>query len=105
MAEIVPSTEVLGTLFRASLLGAWLAAEWLGSTLEGVTFGLRNVLDELRTLTQITEPMTLVDSRANSLFWRQMLADIQSMPVVRTHVGQQAAALGAAAFAGVDARV
>jgi xylulokinase len=80
-------------------------ADLLRSTLEGISLGLRNVLDELRALTRVEEPLTLVGGGANSPFWRQMNADIYHMTVVQTKAGQQAAALGAAAVAGVGAGI
>ena len=76
-------------------------ADLLRATMEGIAFGLRNVLDELRRLTPIAPPLTLVGGGANSLLWRQLYADVYDMSVVRTCAGQQAAALGAAAVAGV----
>lgn len=78
-------------------------ADLLRAAMEGIALGLRNVLDELRGLAQVTEPLTLVGGGANSAFWRQIYADVYHMRVVRTRAGQQAAALGAAVLAGVGA--
>ena len=80
-------------------------ADLLRASMEGVALGLRNVLDELRKLTPIAEPLTLVGGGANSLFWRQIYADVYHRAVVRTRAGQQAAALGAAAVAAVGAGI
>jgi xylulokinase len=80
-------------------------ADLLRATSEGIALGLRSVLDELRALTQVAEPLTLVGGGAKSPFWRQMFADTYGMPVVRTRAGQQAAALGAAAVAGVGSGI
>lgn len=76
-------------------------ADLLRAAMEGVALGLRNVLDELRGLTPVKEPLTLVGGGANSRFWRQVYANVYHLSVVRTRAGQQAAALGAAAVAGV----
>jgi len=76
-------------------------ADLLRAAMEGVALGLRNVLDELRALAPVGAPLTLVGGGANSPFWRQIYADVYHMSVVRTRAGQQAAALGAAAVAGV----
>ncbi len=76
-------------------------ADLLRGAMEGVSLGLRCVLDELRALTDVAEPLTLVGGGANSALWRQIYADVYHLPVVRTAAGQQAAALGAAALAGV----
>ncbi|MDD2600455.1 MAG: FGGY family carbohydrate kinase [Kiritimatiellae bacterium] len=76
-------------------------ADLLRAAMEGIAFGLRGVLDELRAMTQVAEPLTLVGGGANSLFWRQIYANVYHMSVVRSNAGQQAAALGAAVIAGV----
>jgi xylulokinase len=76
-------------------------ADLLRAAMEGIALGLRNVLDELRKLAPVAEPLTLVGGGANSPLWRQIYANVYDMPVVRTRAGQQAAALGAAAVAGV----
>jgi len=76
-------------------------ADLLRATLEGIAMGLRNVLDELRRLTPVAEPLTLVGGGANSPFWRQIYADVYNIRVERRKAGQQAAALGAAAVAAV----
>lgn len=80
-------------------------ADMLRAAMEGISMGLRNVLEELRSLTQVAAPLTLVGGGAQSAFWRQIYADVYHMPVVRTRAGQQAAALGAAALAGVGAGI
>ena len=80
-------------------------ADLLRAAMEGIALGLRNVLDELRRLTPVAAPLALVGGGANSLLWRQIYADVYDMPVIRTRSGQQAAALGAAAVAGVGVGV
>jgi len=80
-------------------------ADLLRATLEGIALGLRNVLDELRALTQVAQPLTLVGGGANSSFWRKIYANVYNVSVVRTSAGQQAAALGAAAIAAVGAGI
>lgn len=74
-------------------------ADLLRAAMEGVALGLRNVLDELRRLTPVAEPLTLVGGGANSPFWRQIYSDVYNSRVERRKAGQQAAALGAAAVA------
>lgn len=71
------------------------------SVMEGIAFGLRGALDSLRALVPVAEPLTLVGGGAKSALWRQIYADVYGLRVVRTEIGQQAAALGAAAVAGV----
>ena len=76
-------------------------ADILRSVLEGISMGLRTVLDELCSLASVNKPLTLVGGGANSSFWRNIYANVYHIPVVRTEIGQQAAALGAAVIAGV----
>lgn len=95
--------EVRGAFINLDLRHS--RADLLRSTMEGISLGLYNVLEELQALVQVAEPLTLVGGGANSDFWRQIYADVYHMPVVRTRAGQQAAALGAAAIAGVGAGI
>ena len=95
--------EVRGAFINLDLRNS--RADLLRATMEGISLGLRNVLEELQALVQVAAPLTLVGGGANSDFWRQIYADVYRMPVVRTHAGQQAAALGAAAIAGVGAGI
>ena len=75
--------------------------DMIRAVMEGIAFGLRGALDSLRALVPVAEPLTLVGGGAKSALWRQIYADVYGMRVVRTEIGQQAAALGAAAVAGV----
>jgi xylulokinase len=76
-------------------------ADLIRSAMEGVAFGLRVALDELRRLANVADEMTVVGGISRSKLWRQMLADIYQMNIVKTNIDQQAAALGAAALAAV----
>lgn len=71
------------------------------ATMEGVAFGLRTALDALRRLVPVEEPLILVGGGAKAPLGRQIYADVYGLRVVRTTIGQQAAALGAAVVAGV----
>ena len=71
------------------------------AVMEGVAFGLRQALDALRTLVPVADPLILVGGGAKAPLWRQIYADVYGLRVVRTSIGQQAAALGAAVVAGV----
>ena len=75
------------------------------SVMEGVALGLRQVLDELRSLTPIADEMMVVGGSSRSRLWRQIFADVYQMEIVKTNIDQQAAALGAAALAAVGAGI
>ena len=71
--------------------------------MEGISMGLRVLLDELGRLTTLGDEMLLVGGGARSELWRQIYADVYNLRVVKTNIDQQAAALGAAAIAAVGA--
>jgi len=74
-------------------------ADVLRSCLEGIAFDLRASLEVLREHAALRPDMLMVGGGANSTVWRQIFADIFNMAITRTTVGQDAAALGAAALA------
>ena len=76
-------------------------ADMVRAVMEGVAFGLRQALDGLREKVCVAEPLVLVGGGAKPPLWRQIYADIYGADVVRSPVGQQCAALGAAALAAV----
>ena len=87
---------------RGAFLGLSLShgrAHMVRSVMEGIGFGLRVALDALRELTDVSDEMTIVGGGSKSPVWRQILADIFGIKIVKTSVDQQAAALGAAALA------
>ncbi len=89
---------------RGAFLGLTLEhtrVDMVRATLEGICMGLKTALDVLASMTGIQDEMILVGGGAKSAFWRQMLADVYGMRVLKTTVDQQAAALGAAALAAV----
>ncbi len=89
---------------RGALLGLDLRhtqADVIRATLEGIALNLRLVLDELRRLGEVADEMVVVGGASRSRLWRQILADALQVAIVKTHVGQEAASLGAAAVAAV----
>lgn len=89
-------------LTRGGFIGLTLGhtrAHLARAVLEGVAMGLRLALDELRRRMEVSNEMLLVGGGGNSPLWRQILADVLRLQIVRTNVGQQAATLGAAALA------
>jgi xylulokinase len=89
---------------RGAFLGLDLGhtqADVVRATLEGIALNLRLVLDELRRLGEVGQEMVVVGGASRSPLWRQILADALQIDIVKTNVGQDAGALGAAAVAAV----
>ena len=89
---------------RGAFLGLDLGhtqADVVRATLEGIALNLRLVLDELRRLGEVAGDMVVVGGGSRSPLWRQILADALQVNIVKTNVGQEAGALGAAAVAAV----
>ncbi|MBD3307780.1 pentose kinase [candidate division KSB3 bacterium] len=89
---------------RGAFLGLDLGhtqADLIRAAMEGIAMGLRLALDELKTLTQLSQEILVVGGGSQSALWRQMYADVYNMRIIKTNIGQQAAALGAAAIAAV----
>lgn len=91
-----------GPNVRGALVGLDLShtqADIIRAGLEGIAFGLRIALDELRRLTTVRNEMLLFGGGAKSPLWRQIFADIYNCTVVKSNIDQETAALGAAALA------
>ena len=91
---------------RGAFLGLDLGhtqADVIRATLEGIALNLRLVLDELARLGKVGSDMVVVGGGSRSPLWRQILADALQVNIVKTNVGQEAGALGAAAVAAVAA--
>jgi xylulokinase len=89
---------------RGAFLGLDLGhtqADILRATLEGIALNLRLVLDALRRFGNVGPDMVVVGGGSRSPLWRQILADTLQVDIVKTNVGQEAGALGAAAVAAV----
>ena len=71
------------------------------AALEGVAFGLKTALDELRRSVDVAAPLLLVGGGAKAQLPRSIYADVFGLAVAKDPIGQQCAALGAAALAGV----
>jgi xylulokinase len=72
--------------------------------LEGVAFAFRHHVDVLRELGVRAERVNLTGGGASSALWRQIIADVLALPVVRKD-HRSGAALGAAFAAGMGAGV
>ncbi len=76
-------------------------ADVIRAAMEGIAMGLRQALDVLRGLTSLCNEMVVVGGGSRSRLWRQILADVYNIPIVKTNIDQQTAALGAMAVAAV----
>lgn len=91
---------------RGAYLGLDLGhnrADLIRATMEGIAMEMRMALNELHKKMTISEGMLVVGGGSRSPLWRQIYADLYKMPIIKTNIDQQAAALGAAALAGVGA--
>ena len=74
-------------------------AHMIRAVMEGAAWGLKSSLAVLRETVRTEEEITLVGGGSRSALWRQILADVLDVRILKTPVDQQAAALGAAALA------
>jgi len=91
---------------RGAYLGLDLGhnrADLIRATMEGIAMEMRMALNELHKKMTISEGMLVVGGGSRSPLWRQIYADLYKMPIIKTNIDQQAAALGAAVLAGVGA--
>jgi xylulokinase len=74
------------------------------AVMEGVTFALKQALDISLELGGQVEAVIASGGGAESIVWRQIMADIFGLPLYQSHITEQAA-VGAALVAGVGAGV
>ncbi|MCX6053447.1 MAG: FGGY-family carbohydrate kinase [Chloroflexi bacterium] len=91
---------------RGAYLGLDLGhnrADMIRATMEGIAMEMRMALDELHKKMTIKEGILVVGGGSRSPLWRQIYADLYKLPIIKTNIDQQAAALGAAILAGIGA--
>jgi xylulokinase len=76
-------------------------AEMARSVLEGVALNLRIILEALREQGAAIDALRLIGGGARSALWRQILADVLNVRILRPQLLVEATALGAAVAAGV----
>ena len=89
---------------RAAFVGLTMAhgrAEMARATLEGVAFNLRIILDAFRQQQAPIRELRLIGGGARSPLWRQILADVFNLPILRPKLLVEATSLGAAIAGGV----
>ncbi|MFW6189116.1 MAG: xylulokinase [Planctomycetota bacterium] len=91
-------------LARGAFVGLTRAhgrAEVARAVLEGVALNLRIILDALRGQGIEIDRMRLIGGGAQNAAWRQILADVYGLPLLRPARTREATALGAAVAGGV----
>ncbi len=96
-SSLDPSQNVRGAFVHLDLGST--QADLCRAAVEGIAMSQAVALRTLESLTSLSEELLAVGGGARSDFWMQMYADMYTRKVVRSQVGQQAAALGAAAAA------
>ena len=71
------------------------------ATLEGVAFNLRIILDAFRQQRAPISALRLIGGGARSPLWRQILADVFNLPLLKPDLLVEATSLGAAIAGGV----
>ena len=89
---------------RAAFVGLSMAhgrAEMARAVLEGVAFNLRLILNVFQELGVGLTALRLIGGGARSAAWRQILADVFNLPILRPKLLVEATSLGAAVAGGV----
>jgi xylulokinase len=73
------------------------------AVLEGVAFGLRQILDSLREQTPDIDALRLIGGGGRSQLWPRILADVFGLPIHMLELKGEATSWGAAVAAGVGA--
>jgi xylulokinase len=76
-------------------------ADIMRATLEGISLNLRVILEAFQEQGAYVDEMRVIGGGARGLIWRQILADIYGIPVVRPNLLEDATSLGAAIAGGV----
>lgn len=76
-------------------------ADLVRSAMEGIAMNLGLALESLKPYCDFSEEMLIVGGGSSSPFWRQIFADVYGMKILKTNIGMDAGALGAAAIAAV----
>jgi len=96
-SSLDPSANVRGGFVQLDLGSK--QGDLCRAAVEGISMAQTVALRELEKLTPLSEEILAVGGGARSDFWMQIYADMYGKKMIRSQVGQQAAALGAAAAA------
>jgi xylulokinase len=98
-ATVFPNPHLRGAYVGLGL--SHTKSDLIRAAMEGIALDLRMVLDEFRNMGVAAPEIRVVGGGANSALWRQIFADVYRARIIRTTVGQEAAALGAATVGAV----
>jgi xylulokinase len=98
-ATVYPNPHLRGGYVGLGL--SHTKSDLIRAAMEGIALDLRMVLDEFRNMGVKAREIRVVGGGANSPLWRNIFADIYRARIIRTTVGQEAAALGAATVGAV----
>jgi xylulokinase len=76
-------------------------ADMIRAGLEGITLNLRVILDAFQEQGAQVEAMRVIGGGARGRAWRQIMADIYGMPILRPALLEEATSMGAALAGGV----
>jgi xylulokinase len=76
-------------------------ADIIRATLEGITLNLRVILEAFQEQGAGVEAMRVIGGGARGRVWRQIMADIYNMPILRPALLEEATSLGAALAGGI----
>ncbi len=96
-SSLDPSQNVRGAFVQLDLGST--QADLSRAAVEGIAMSQAVALETLESLATLHDEILAVGGGARSDFWMQMYADMYNRRMIRSQVGQQAAALGAAAAA------
>lgn len=98
-SSLEPSARMRGGIVGLDL--GHTLCDIIRASMEGISLNLRTALDSLRCLSPLGDSMVAVGGGSISDAWCQIYADACRISLEKTNVGQNAAALGAAALAAV----
>ncbi|MCE5325348.1 MAG: hypothetical protein LLG01_02930 [Planctomycetaceae bacterium] len=102
-SSLDPSPNVRGAFVHINL--GTTQADLCRAAIEGIAMSQALALQSLEALAPLSDEILAVGGGAASDMWMQIYADLYNKKMVRTQIGQQAAALGAAAVAMVGAGI
>lgn len=94
-----PSPNIRGAYIGLSL--SHEISDLIKAAMEGIAMDLKILYEKLDSLTKLSKGILFVGGGSKSELWRQIISDVFNCKIIKTDIGQEAAALGAAAIAAV----